>query len=155
MRIATLLLTAALLTACESVPSGTGSPGALTDSWPTDVDAAISQSRREGRPVFVLFSDAHCPMCVKFARRVLSNDATVRHIQNMCIAVKVDLTDPDSPNQRIADRYGVRRLPTAKVFAADGREIGSFTGLPQHPTETPAKAFALWLDERLASNRGR
>ena len=100
--------------------------------------------------MLVLYSDATCRMCKKFDAKVLQNAAVIRKINDEFIAVHMDLTDAASPNQAVADRYGIRQLPTVKLYAPHGEEIGSMVGVPDRSSEIPARAFMQWLDQRVA-----
>ena len=58
--------------------------------WNRDFDAAQTQSKSSGKPMFVLFQEVPgCAGCQKFGREVLSNPLLVEAIENEFVPVVV------------------------------------------------------------------
>lgn len=75
---------AAAMLAVQAVAATGEAPRELGQvEWQRDFDAALAQSREDGRPLFVLFQEIPgCATCVNFGDQVLSNPLLVEAIEN-------------------------------------------------------------------------
>lgn len=92
---------------------------AASFAWRTDLDAALAESARVGRPVFADFQASWCPPCIAMAHDVWPDPEVGRLLTERYIPVSIDVDrDPQS-----AARYDIRGIPTILVLDAQGRVL--------------------------------
>lgn len=85
--------------------------------WRHDLDAALAEGAKTGKPVLVDFGASWCAACKELEKYTFSDDKVQKELENY-ITVKVDMTDSGTPeNQALAKRFGIRGLPVVLVFA--------------------------------------
>lgn len=94
-------------------------PPAASFEWRTDFDAALAESARVGRPVFVDFQATWCPPCIAMAHDVWPDPEVGRLLTERYVPVSVDV----DRHPAIADRYAVRGIPTILVLDSQGRVL--------------------------------
>lgn len=114
-------------------------------SWGEAVPAARTASAGSGRPVLMFFSADWCPSCHALKSAVFSDAKVADRIDTGFEAVRVDLTDPKSPDAVWAQQYGVMAIPAVVATDADGRELARLEGA------VSAEQFSGWLDGVTAS----
>lgn len=103
--------------------------------WGDDIDAALAESRADGRHVLVLFSAAWAEPSRKLQRETLSAPAVRRRLNARYHAVEVDLTDGhDDRASAAAKRFRADGLPLLLVLDSSGRELDRMMGYidPEH-----------------------
>lgn len=103
-------------------------PDYTSDGWHKNLYAGLDFAYESGRPSFVLFTADWCPPCRELKREVLSDPMLIDSLQARYILIKVDLSDPRGPNNRVARELGVSSIPTAIRFDPDGVEVERLTG---------------------------
>lgn len=103
-------------------------PPPTTIEWLTDVDAALVEARRTHQPVFVDFSADWCPPCIVMKHDVWPDSQVARAVQNGYIPLLIDM----DRNGSVAERYGVRSIPTIMVLNAEGQVIRRATFLSKN-----------------------
>lgn len=98
--------------------------------WSQDFSEAQSQAVQADAPMLVLFTADWCGPCQSFKREVLTKPDAQAAVGEGFVPVKVDLTsgDPGSENIAVAERYGVRGIPTLLALNPDGEPISAFNG---------------------------
>lgn len=93
--------------------------------WRTNLDAALEESRRTGKPVLADFSADWCPPCIAMKHDVWPDDAVEQAVMERYVPLVVDVDrDVDA-----SGRYGVRAIPTILVIDGDGRVLRRATFL--------------------------
>jgi len=102
-----------------------GPPPPSRIEWRTDLDAALEESRRTGKPVLADFSADWCPPCIAMKHDVWPDDRVEQAVIDGYVPLVIDV-DRDI---EASGRYGVRAIPTVLVLAGDGRVIRRATFL--------------------------
>ena len=93
-------------------------------TWRTGgFDAALAESARSGKPVLVDFTASWCPPCKVMKHEVWPDAAVASAANEGYVHLLVDVDDPQ--NAEVAQRYGVRGIPTVLVLDASGKVLRS------------------------------
>ena len=123
--------------------------GASLHGWHQDIDSAMDEAESSGKPIYVLYTADWCPPCRQFKKDVLTNQDVSQLLESKFVRVKIDLTDRFGPNNKVANKYNVRAVPTMIVYTAQGVEIDSVQGGQSHDY------FLLWLNRCLQTASGQ
>ncbi|HLU46674.1 MAG TPA: thioredoxin family protein, partial [Planctomycetota bacterium] len=93
-------------------------------AWFDDLDKALAEATKLGRPVLVDFGAEWCGWCKKLDRETFGDVRVIRLVREHFVPVRID-TDK-SP--AIAQRFEVRGLPTLLFLASSGKEMQRFEG---------------------------
>ncbi len=108
-----------------------------TIAWRTDLDAALAESRRTGRPVLAEFGASWCPPCLAMQHDVWPDSTVERAVSGRYVPLAVDV-DHDG---RVAERYPVDTIPT--ILILDGRG-----GIVRRAGYLPVSGMLRFLDGR-------
>ena len=145
-RVIVFLLLASLIVAGWVVifsPSGAsgpaqGEPGHI--AWRSDFTAATEEARTAGMPALVFFTADWCGPCQVLKADVLWKPDVASAIEQRSVPIKVDLTSPGETENRLAQRFGVRGIPTLILLGPDGEPIHRAVG-----SITPGQLTGQWL----------
>jgi len=120
-----------------------GGEKVVMDGWADGFDTGQAAAQQADRPMLVMFTAGWCGPCQVFKKSVLSDADVQQRLGEEFVAVQVDLTDTSSsnPSRAVAERYGVRGIPSLIAMTPQGEPIASYPG-----GNDPA-AFASWLDQ--------
>lgn len=104
--------------------------------WQTNLPAAMQQAEAENKLLLLDFTGSDwCTSCIQLRRTVLDDSDFLAWAKEHFIFVEIDLPqrkklDADllKQNKAVAERYGVRGLPTIMVLTPQGRVTGGFLG---------------------------
>lgn len=113
-------------------------PPSSSITWYTDVDAALAEATRTGKPVLVDFAADWCPPCITMKHDVWPDPRVAAAVRNGYVPLLVDI----DAQPALADRYQVAGIPTVKVLDETGRVLreASFlgaSGMARFLTEEP------------------
>jgi len=86
-------------------------------AWRTDLDAALAEARRTGKPVLADFSAEWCPSCQTMKREVWTDVEVGHDVERLYVPVAVDVDQ----NRAVAGRYGITSIPTILILDAAGK----------------------------------
>ena len=92
-------------------------------AWRFDMTAALAQAQQQGKLVVIDFYADWCPPCKKMERTTFQDTRVKRQLESY-IPVKINVEQQRS----VAQRYGIRGLPTSLVLAASGKPLTGRTG---------------------------
>ncbi|MEM7146351.1 MAG: VPGUxxT family thioredoxin-like (seleno)protein, type 2 [Verrucomicrobiota bacterium] len=103
------IITLALAALTLSSPATRANPNPVeagTVTWSRDLDAAFAQSKKTGKPVFLLFQEIPgCAGCQQFGKEVLSQPLLVEAIENEFVPVLVYNNRNTGPDPEILKRF--------------------------------------------------
>lgn len=89
--------------------------------WQPYSDELVDAARRGGRPVIIDFTSKNCGPCLQMERKVFAN-ARVADAVSDFLPLRADLTEINSTNAALADRFRIEAFPTIVFLGADGKE---------------------------------
>lgn len=87
-------------------------------AWQSDVGKARQMAREQGKPLLVHFWSESCGPCKKLDRYVFPHPDVAR-VVNGVVPVKVNTRQ----QRKVAQQFGIKRIPTDVLIAPDGREV--------------------------------
>lgn len=126
---------------------------ATPEGWTSDFEAAKKLAAKENKHLYVLFTGSDwCPYCVKLQKNVLSKDSFKKFAKDNLVLVYIDFprrsqADDPAANKALAEKYGVRGYPTAKIMTPDGKVVTDIVGA------LPAKAYIQRMTSALSKAR--
>lgn len=134
-----------LLAACSrqpetAAPAGAGSGHAKGVQWvgvreASDVEAALAEARRSGRPVFLYWGAVWCPPCNQVKSTIFTRSDFIEQSRRF-VPVYLDGDVPGA--QKLGKRFRVSAYPTMVLLRADGTEVTRLAGAVE-----PAKYLQL------------
>jgi thiol:disulfide interchange protein len=89
-------------------------------AWRANYDAALEEAAAKEMPVLLRFTANWCPPCKVMDATVWPNEKVASTVAARVIPVKIDIDDPAA--QAVAEKYGVRTIPTLIMVDAAGKE---------------------------------
>lgn len=92
-------------------------------SW-KDYTPGLAQAQKQGKSVFLYFHAPWCGYCVKLKKQTFTDSRVKAYLNQNFVSISVD-TDKRGT---LAQKWGVRGLPTLWFLASDGTKITSLPG---------------------------
>lgn len=92
-------------------------------AWTETFEQGFARAAVEKKPVVLFFTADWCGPCRQLKKGALSDPMVQELLETEFVAIKVDLTDPDSPNNFVARQNGVRGIPDMRVYRHDGTQV--------------------------------
>jgi thioredoxin-like negative regulator of GroEL len=106
----------------------------LPAGWGTNFTTALAEAKAKQQPVLSYFTASWCGPCKLMARTTLTDEAVIAALTNYShVAVDID------EHHDLAEKYGVRAVPTFHILSAAGDEVSTTTGYQD------AERFLQWL----------
>mgnify|MGYP006268655107 CR=1 FL=1 len=139
--VAALLVTGwiAIFSPSAAPPPEQGEPGHIP--WQSDFAAATAQARAAGKPTLLFFTADWCGPCQTLKADVLWRPEVAAAIERRSVPVKVDLTSPGEAENRLAQRFGVRGIPTLILLSPEGEPMQRAVG-----GVSPTQLTGRWLN---------
>lgn len=125
-RVMRLLAAVMLVTGVLQVPGARSSAQPEKLTWQPFDAATVEQAVAAGRPVIVDFFADWCAPCRELDENTFSDPRVAARLASYD-RFKVDLTRSTGPNRKLAEKYGVRGVPTVILYRG-GREVARLTG---------------------------
>ena len=135
-----LAMTAGLLTSAAGTDESfddTGWQKGPSDAWFVNWDKAVAESKKSGKPIFVLKTGSDwCGWCIRLRKNVLSKPEFADFAKKNLVLLYLDSPNknPLGEEQKRHNQQVSRRLslgggvPNAAVVTADGRKLGAISG---------------------------
>lgn len=137
LMLAALCLTLVVTAGWRREDARVSTPTAARSESSDDYESAVSLARQEGSEVLLVFGARWCVWCQKFARDVMPNQRIASRLsEKRATVVRVDV---DNRND-LAERYGVKSLPTMVLLDHQGREVKRMSGF------ATVREFLGWID---------
>jgi len=102
-------------------------PPAAPLKWETDVFSAFEKARGEDRRVLMDWSADWCTACKEMEKEAFTRP-DVRKAFEEFVLLRVDVTELDAKEEKLADKYKFLAPPTLVVADGDGVTIGKLEG---------------------------
>ena len=103
-----------------SVGQGTYSPAvAHASSWIQASEEAIAKAKADGKPVILDFGAEWCAACRELEKETLSSSKVAEALKRF-VTLKVDMTRPTPPTEKLRRTYNVVGFPTLIFIDSDG-----------------------------------
>ena len=111
-----MLLVGAIVSTCAA--------DAAEIDWREDIDVALQDANRAGKPVLIQFTAPWCGYCHKMFKTTFREDEIVSLVGERMIALRIDA----DKQAELAEQVGVAGLPTTLIVAPDLRILKKLTG---------------------------
>ena len=122
-RFSIILVAFGIVTACSAVADGSG--------WMTNFEKAKQVAASRNIPILVDFSGSDwCSWCIKLEREVFSQSAFKEYAKENIVLFVADFpskkklpVDEEKQNKELAQKYGIRGLPTVLLLDHNGKVL--------------------------------
>src|SRR4051812_18226449 len=98
--------------------------GAESIPWRTDIRGAEREARAQDRLLWVQFTGAWCPNCVRLERESFVHPRVVEHARRSFIPVKIQ----SDQHEDLVDRFGLSGIPATILVRPTGEVVARHEG---------------------------
>ncbi len=91
--------------------------------WSHNYDRTVSLSKKEKKPILMVYSATWCPECNYMEEVVFKDPKLQNYIQTHFLPLSLDITKDSLPK-----KFTYKGVPTFFVISPDNRQIGKFEG---------------------------
>jgi thioredoxin-related protein len=84
----------------------------------------MNQAKEQNRAVLLFFCADWCATCIKMEKETFKNKSVISYLKTNFISIKVKF----DRQQKIANKYRVRGLPTTVLINSNGKKSGPLPG---------------------------
>jgi thiol-disulfide isomerase/thioredoxin/YHS domain-containing protein len=140
-----MLATRGLLFLAVLASAGIARSAPVGLNWQKDLDTARKLATQSDRLILVHFWSQKCAPCLQMERDTFSQSNVAKTLEATFVPVKIDADQ----YPKIANQFGIRRVPTDLVMTPDGKVVDSSTGF--YP---PAQYLSRMSQIAAAARRG-
>jgi thiol:disulfide interchange protein len=96
--------------------------------WLYDLSDGISAGAAADKRILVLYTADGNEACQQLEADVLSEPWVRAYLSREFVRVRIDLTDPESPNSQLAAQQRIKSLPTIVVYDPGGAVVTRISG---------------------------
>lgn len=135
--------------------AGNGSGEAKAEFWHQDLDSALEESKKSGKPVFVDFTGVICANCRWVEKNIFPQPEVHKLLLDDFVLCQQWTDKDDDPKAKLTyAKYGQGKkgVPMYVIVASDGTMISKYVP-PQFINTLTAAEFADWMNGALAKAR--
>ena len=118
---AVCLLVYVFMAGCSEPPQNEDNGSGAKLEWIHSEEQGLALAKQENKPVLIDFYADWCPPCHQMDKVTFQNKRVISELDRF-VAIKADVSRPDSPGQPAGKKYNVSAFPTFVLIDTQGRQ---------------------------------